>query len=319
MMTLIAIIAAITGLIFAGTLIQTLLCCFERNKLKNNTYGQLVPVDGKHINVEVKGNGKQVIILLPGRGIVNSILEFRSLANMLAQHFTVVTVEPLGYGLSDETGEERTIENIVKELHECIKKLGYSRYFLMGHSISGVYALYYANCYGDELEGFIGIDTSVPGMEQNIPEVMQKAEDMLPYITRFKQKTGMLRLSLWLNQRKQTSNGTEKQLTDCEKKIQKWCMTCRWLNKTMMNEVKNTSYNMEKTSGMKFPDCIPVLFLLARRNTELIPDWEGLHRDIITEQVFNHIEVLDGDHYLYHGKGKEIAATVGDWVGRIRR
>ena len=41
-------------------------------------------------------------------------------------------------------------------------------------------ALYYANCYGDELEGFIGIDTSVPGMEQNIPEVMQKAEDMLP-------------------------------------------------------------------------------------------------------------------------------------------
>ncbi|HBF3623864.1 TPA: hypothetical protein KOC32_003951 [Clostridioides difficile] len=87
----------------------------------------------------------------------------------------------------------------------------------------------------------------------------------------------------------------------------------------MMNEVKNTSYNMEKTSGMKFPDCIPVLFLLAKRNTELIPDWEGLHRDIITEQVFNHIEVLDGDHYLYHGKGKEIAATVGDWAGRIRR
>ena len=77
---------------------------------------------------------------------------------MLAQHFTVVTVEPLGYGLSDETG--------------------------------------------DELEGFIGIDTSVPGMDQNIPEVMQKAEDMLPYIIRFKQKTGMLRLSLWRQQGK---------------------------------------------------------------------------------------------------------------------
>lgn len=45
MMTLIEIIAAIAGLILAGTLIQALLCCFERNKLKNNTYGQLVPVD----------------------------------------------------------------------------------------------------------------------------------------------------------------------------------------------------------------------------------------------------------------------------------
>ncbi len=39
MMTLIAIIAkAITGLIFAGTLIQTLLCCFERNKLKKTIH-----------------------------------------------------------------------------------------------------------------------------------------------------------------------------------------------------------------------------------------------------------------------------------------
>lgn len=57
--------------------------------MKNNAYGQLVPVNGKHKNVEIKGDGKQVIILLPGRG----------------------------YGLSDETGEERTVENIVEELH----------------------------------------------------------------------------------------------------------------------------------------------------------------------------------------------------------
>lgn len=62
----------------------------------------------------------------------------------------------------------------------------------------------------------------------------------------------------------------------------------------MMGEVKNTSYNMEKTSGMKFPDCIPVLFLLAKRNIELIPGWEGLHRNIITEQVIS--EVLE-EHY----------------------
>lgn len=194
---------------------------------------------------------------------------------MLAQHFTVVTVEPLGYGLSDETG--------------------------------------------DELEGFIGIDTSVPGMDQNIPEVMQKAEDMLPYIIRFKQKTGMLRLSLWRQQGKQTGSDMENQLTDCEKKIQKWCMMCRWWNKTLMNEVKNTLYNMEKTSGMKFSSRVPVLFLLSKKNTELIPDWEELHRNIIEEQFYSQVEVLDGDHYLYNGKESEIAETVRDWAKRIEK
>lgn len=40
------------------------------------------------------------------------------------------------------------------------KKLGYSRYFLMGHSISEIYALYYADCYGDEVEDVIEIDTT---------------------------------------------------------------------------------------------------------------------------------------------------------------
>lgn len=121
MMALAVIIGTIAGLLFAGRSIQAVLCHFERNKMKHNTYEQLVSVNGKHMNVEIIGDGEDVIVLLPGRGVATPILELRSLAGMLAQHFTVVTVEPLGYGLSDESGEERTVENIVEEFHECIK------------------------------------------------------------------------------------------------------------------------------------------------------------------------------------------------------
>lgn len=96
-------------------------------------------------------------------------------------------------------------------------------------------------------------------------------------------------------------------------------MMCRWLNKTMMSEVKNTPNNMEKSSGLKFPGRIPVLFLLAERNIERIPDWEELHRNIIEERFFSRVEVLDGDHYLYHSKGKEIAEIVSKWVGKVKK
>lgn len=95
MMALTVIIGTIAGLLFAGMLIQAVLCHFERNKMKHNTYGQLVSVNGKHMNVEIIGDGEEVIVLLPGRGVVTPILEFRSLAGTLAQYFTVVTVEPL--------------------------------------------------------------------------------------------------------------------------------------------------------------------------------------------------------------------------------
>ena len=45
-----------------------------------------------------------------------------------------------------------------------------------------------------------------------------------------------------------------------------------------------------------------------------------LRKTYIVEAVsYTHLDVYKRqDHYLYHGKGKEIAATVGDWAGRIR-
>ena len=70
MMALTVIIGTIAGLLFAGMLIQAVLCHFERNKMKHNTYGQLVSVNGKHMNVEIIGDGEEVIVLLPGRGVV---------------------------------------------------------------------------------------------------------------------------------------------------------------------------------------------------------------------------------------------------------
>ena len=56
--------------------------------------------------------------------------------------YEVITIEPFGYGLSDSTKRKRTIENIVEELHECVKNLGEEEYYLMGHSDIWVMILY---------------------------------------------------------------------------------------------------------------------------------------------------------------------------------
>ena len=81
----------------------------------------------------------------------------------MSDKFKVVVLEYFGYGKSTVTSEERTNENMVHEVRLALNKLGIEPpYILMPHSMSGLYALYYANKYSAEVEGVIGIDMSLP-------------------------------------------------------------------------------------------------------------------------------------------------------------
>lgn len=127
-------------------------------------------VMGKNMIVDVKGEeNATTIILLPGWGSPSPVLEFLPLADILSEKFRIITIEPFGYGLSDESGTERKLDTIVEELHECTKQLGCNQYYLMAHSLSGLYSLYWANMYPQEVQGFIGIDSSVPKQSDEEP------------------------------------------------------------------------------------------------------------------------------------------------------
>lgn len=74
----------------------------------------------------------------------------------LKNNFKVVVVEPFGYGFSDETSKERSVENIISETRMTLKEANIDGpYILMPHSISGVYAEYYASIYPEEVEAIL--------------------------------------------------------------------------------------------------------------------------------------------------------------------
>ena len=156
-------------------------------------YGKAVKVNGKKMTVEIAGLQAEetpVIVLLPGLGSPSPVLEFRPLAEELGKTCKVITMEPFGYGLSDPADTERSIENIVEELHACLEKIGVRRYYLMAHSISGLYSLYYANTYPEEVRGFIGIDSSVPKQNENEPFDTTKLNLLMAYLSKTKNVLG---------------------------------------------------------------------------------------------------------------------------------
>src|SRR5690625_7726321 len=84
--------------------------------------GELVEVNGKNMHVSTKGEGDNTIVLMSGLGTAAPTLDFEPLLNELAKNNKVVVVELFGYGWSDITSKERTVENIVKEMRIVLKK-----------------------------------------------------------------------------------------------------------------------------------------------------------------------------------------------------
>ena len=154
-------------------------------------------VMGKNMIADVKGEENAItIIVLPGWGSPSPVLEFLPLVDRLSERFRIITIEPFGYGLSDESGTERKLDTIVEELHECTKQLGCDQYYLMAHSLSGLYSLYWANMYPQEVQGFIGIDSSVPKQsdEEPFPISMVALNKLSAYLQKAKNVTGITRL-----------------------------------------------------------------------------------------------------------------------------
>jgi pimeloyl-ACP methyl ester carboxylesterase len=291
--------------IFAGLVIALILflaityvanaICDRIEKKKIEPYGQSVEVDGKKMNVFIQGNGDQTIVLLPGQGTPSPVLDFKPLIDELSPDYKVVAIEPFGYGLSDQTDKERTTENIVSEIHQAVQQLNLDHYILMGHSITGLYGATYVNNYRDEVQAFIGIDSSVPnqpGMDAKLP--LKTLE--------FLKRSGLMRLIKKLEVNRYESLPLDQHASEQMNMISNQVSS----NPTMMNELKHLGSNFKNGEKLTYPHDLPML-LFVLSNNEKNPWWLPLHEEQAKQSQYGKVIPMEGTHYLHHTKYKEIA------------
>lgn len=301
-----------TILILLTPIIINFICCrIETKKLYNN-YGQLVEVHGEKMCVDITGTGDRVVVLLTGWASPSPVLEMAPLAEMLKNDHTVITIEYFGYGLSDITSKERSIENITEEIHEVLHSLGYTRYTLMAHSMSGIYGLYYSNQYPNEIESFVGIDTSVPRQNEYMPT--QRLNLRNAYISLIQKNLGLLRIasiiSPWLILDHVVGfNRSQKDI-----KILLMLYLNKWFNMNVINEQKHSTENFTKAKALKFPEEIPVLFFLASQECDKLEQWYDLHEEIITDKKRSQMITLEGPHFLHYLYAPEIVDKFRQWA-----
>jgi pimeloyl-ACP methyl ester carboxylesterase len=283
-----------------GASVQAMASSIEAGDLPE--YGTLVDVEGRDMNVVVTGSGEQTIVLLPGFGTAAPAIDFAPVTRELAADYRVVVVEPFGYGLSDATDVPRTTENIVTEVHTAVQSLGIETYVLGGHSIAGLYALEYVERYRDEVTAFVGIDTSVPdqpGMDAEFPIGLFAAIRNL----------GIARALSLL-----PSDAYGDAYSAHEKSDMALLANRNSLAPTYLDEMSRIAQNFAYAADADFPADLPLLLFVEADNAAN-PDWLGLHeRQAATVEVSEVIPV-DGEHYLHHTHGPEIAAQMARFLG----
>lgn len=261
-------------------------------------YGEKVSVDGKDMNVLVSGTGDETIVLLPGLGTAAPALDFQPLIAALDDTYRVVAVEPFGTGLSDQTDVPRTAENIIGEIHEALQRLGIDRYTLMGHSISGIYALTYTAAYADEVTAFVGLDSSVPdqpGSDEAIPTSVIVTLGNL----------GITRILSGI-----ADDPYAGLPYDDETKTQMALLTSRnAAAPTLVDEMDRTPANFAAVSGTTFPASLPLLLLVATEDAD-VDGWLALHEAQAASVDQGELIEMPGSHYLHHTLSAEIAQDV---------
>ncbi|MFB2598157.1 alpha/beta fold hydrolase [Herbiconiux sp. P17] len=289
----------------ATTTVNAVATASENAELQS--YGQLVPVDGKNMNVVVSQDApdeSETIVLLPGLGTASPGLDFAPLVRELDDHFRVVVVEPFGYGLSDQTDAPRTSAAIAGEVHEALQTLGIDRYVLAGHSIAGIYGLEYLSRFRDEVTAFVGMDTSVPGQPGSEQPTSVEGVDALKQL-------GILRLLASL------APGAYDGLPDYDDDARRQLAILSNRNTTtptLIDEATRTAENFAAARSQTFPRDLPVLMFVVGTDPE-IPGWVQLHEAQLAQVDQGVLVQLDGGHYLHHTKSAEIAAKTTEFLG----
>lgn len=255
--------------------------------------------DGIPLWVTRYGTGDKAIVFLAGLGASSATLEYKPMAQELLaadDGYSVYIIEYPGTGFSPQTKTPRTIENITTELHDVLGKLGLSSFTAVGHSISGLYMLYYVNQYPGEVNAFIGIDNSVPAQGElidytSIGPLLEEMAAGLDIPFEEINPEDHPEFYILVN---------DYEYTDAEQALYMQ-LTRNSLNATVLNEYSLVNHNCDAAMDMSFPAELPVLLLVSRESgegEEGIPGWFEMHEALLGGHLHSMI-LYDGPHYLH--------------------
>lgn len=308
------IILFVLALTLVWVAFHTIMKAYEQKKYP--AWGEMVEVEGKRMHVYAKGEGKETIVLLSGLGTAAPALDYEPLMDEMAKDHKVVVVEPFGYGWSELTDKERTVENIVEEIRTALKKSNIEGpYILMPHSLAGIYSMYYAHEYPDEVRAIIGIDFTLP----QALEYFDEPAPTMPAYLKAVAPTGIARLVSYISPEDVLPIADEGTYSEENLHMTKIISAKKLYNRNIVDEANEIEKNVEKTKEMSFPSNMPIMVFAAKRDKVTKDGKSNLtfYETQVGNNPLNELVVLDGHHYLHWTQSKEMSEHVRAFTEQI--
>ena len=245
------------------------------------------------------GEGKPLIIL---HGLFGTSDNWQTHAKKLSEYYRVILVDQRNHGHSPWS-EDFTYEYLADDLEELIIHLGIDKFTLIGHSMGGKTAMYYAQKYPSRLEKMVVVDIGIKKYPMHHNEIIKgiksldlstltsrsEAENaMKPFVDSYGVRQFLLKNLYWI-----------------EKGKLAWRMNVEVLEREM-EEILAPIPNIEVWT--------PTLFIRgAMSNYILDEDWDEIE-EIFPDAILETIE--NAGHWVHSEQPEEFIEMVLGFVIR---
>ncbi len=133
---------------------------------------------------EEVGNGKEPLLVIAGLGCDVSL--WTAVLDKLSQHFKVIIFDNRDVGRTDYVSAEYTIDDMADDTVRLIRKLGYEKVSILGHSMGGTIAQTIAYRYPEVVDKLIICNSLV-----KVPTISQTALGFAGKIRQFTTDTSL--------------------------------------------------------------------------------------------------------------------------------
>jgi len=261
---------------------------FINNVLKEFP-GKMVTVNNHKIHVYTEGDGNLNLIFMSGSGTYSPMYDFKALYSKMSDEYKITVIEKAGYGFSEISNMPRDIDILLYETRLALREININPpYILFPHSMSAIEALYWVQCYPDEIKAIIGIDPAFPPFYEKL--------DITPLLQKMKKLSKIINgyfkflLTLIAMHLSPIKHGT---LNKIDTKKCKALNYHRFLTNDMINESAIVKENAKKVNIEKI-NKIPMLLFISNYSK-----WEEEIREYTKD--FN-VEIVsyNAGHYLHN-------------------
>lgn len=277
----------------------------EKEKASLTPMGQQVLVNGHQMNVYVKGDGPETIVVLSGASIASPILDFQEVSESLSKRYKVVIVERAGYGYSDDSNHSRDVMEVLSETRQALSQANVKGPFIiLSHSMASLESLAWQEKYPDEVKNLIGLDWALPVSYENLKD----NQDLLT-VAFWSSKIGLLR---YFPESFYIKNQT---LTESERKQYKFLAYKQLMSQAMLHESQTVKENAKKVPSNINPK-IPTLLMVSNGDGTSFSqfEWQRYAERFASDQSNVQVVYMDAPHDLYHYKSHEIVSQIEDFL-----